>query len=260
MKKTTSALVFLTSISAWLGALIIVPWMTSVIQKMQCENLAANECRNIISTLGATGDIFGAITSLFSGLALFAVALTLWADSNSRRESRKPFVMTQLTPDSLMLIEPNLTGERKIKLIAKLDIANQLDEAALNIKLKSRLIHQTHKTELPESNLTSPLMGNKSDTLEVESEIKGKNFDLFLAELTAGNSIDLITDVEYESIEGVRWQTSVTYEVTCTATLQRNRLNSARGNNEDFEEQWKNNAAVSLSPSPRSGTWKHKKI
>lgn len=259
MKKKTLTYALLAPLAVWIGTLLIVPKLTDAIKKLYCKNIEEISCQNIISTFGATGDMFGAATSLFSGLALFAVAITLWAESSSRKESRKPFLITQLSADSLMLIEPNVT-EKKIRLSAKLDIANQVNEAALNVTLKSSLFHNNNREKPTISNLDSPLMGSKSSSVEFTSEITGTNFDSFLAELTAGRPIKLETKVEYQSIEGIKWQTSVTYEIRCIPTNQRNRLNSARGDNEDFEEHWTNNAAVALSPKPIGGTWAHQKM
>jgi hypothetical protein len=260
MKILLAVGVFLLAVGTWLGAIVIVPWMSSIISDRYCAPLKPEICASFISTLGSTGDIFGAVTSLFSGLALFAVAITVWADSNSRRESRKPFMMTQLTSDSLMLFDPILIGEKSIKLIANLDVANQLNEAALNIKLRSYLTHNSRISNMPDSDLASPLMGNTSAQLQIEHTIAGADFERFLDELTGGKPIFLVMNLEYESIEGVRWSTSVSYEVKCIATAQKNRLNAARGNNEDFLEHWANDAAVALSGSPQSGTWRHKKV
>lgn len=260
MKKLPTVSVLLIAIILWGAAIIVVPSMTHIIKKVNCESLNNQECESLISTLGSTGDIFGAITSLFSGLALFAVAMTLWSETNSRRESRRPFVMAQLTTDSIELSSPILTGEKSISLKANLEISNQVDEAAFNITFKSRLQHLSTKLQLPETHLSFPLMGNKSGELKLSSTISGVYFESFLSQLTTGSPIELDTQIIYENIEGVKWSTSAVYEITCTPTLHRNRLNAARGNNEDFAEHWANDPAVPLTPAPKSGTWKHSKV
>lgn len=258
--KKTSVLVLILAIAVWLSTIIVVPVITKIIQYLNCSSVSPDECQNVISALGATGDIFGAVTSLFSGLALFSVAITLRADYNSRRESRKPFLMAQLTSDSMILTDPVPTGDRSIKLTASLDLSNQQNEAALNVIFKSRLSHNGQNTKISLARLPSPLMGNKSEEIKVEFFIQDRFFSIFLDELTSNRYIELITELEYESIEGVKWCTSVIYDIECVGTAQRNRLNALRGNNEDFEEQWSEKAAVSLISSPKSGTWKHHKI
>ncbi|MEH6412707.1 hypothetical protein [Pseudomonas sp. CGJS7] len=259
MKKLPTISVLLTAIILWCAALIIVPSMTQLLTKLNCESLKEDQCQQFISTLGSTGDIFGAVTSLFSGLALFAVAITLWADSNSRRESRRPFLMAELNSDSLELSSPIPTGEKSITLKANLSISNQVDEAAFNITLKSILKHQGLKLQLPHAHLAFPLMGKASGEIKLDCPITGGHFNNFLSQLTSGNPIELDTEIIYENIEGVKWTTSAIYELTCTHTIHRNRLNAARGNNEDFAKQWENDPAVPLSPAPKSGTWKHSK-
>lgn len=258
MKKIPTLSVLLIAIILWCAALIIVPFMTTILVKLNCEQLNES-CQQVISTYGSTGDIFGAITSIFSGLALFAVAFTLWADSNSRRESRRPFVMAELNNDSFHLASPDITGEKSISLRANLNVSNQVDEAAFNIILKSKLRHEGMELDLPATHLAFPLMGKSSGELNLSTSITGHYFNTFLAQLTAGNPIELDTTIVYENIEGVEWTTSAVYNITCAHTIHRNRLNSARGNNEDFAEQWANDPLIPLNPEPKSGTWKHSK-
>lgn len=259
MRKLPTLSVLIVAVLLWCAAIIIVPSMTKLLSKLNCGALDSNQCQQFISTLGSTGDIFGAVTSLFSGLALFAVAITIWAESNSRRESRRPFVMAELDNDSLELSSPNPTGEKSISLKATLSLRNQVDEAAFNITLISRLHHQGLHLQLPPTHLAFPLMGKASGELKLLSTITGNYFNNFLSQLTTGSPIELLTEIHYENIEGVKWSTSAIYEITCTNTLHRNRLNAARGNNEDFAEHWANDPAIPLSPVPKSGTWKHSK-
>ena len=89
----------------------------------------------MLSALGATGDIFGAMTSLFSGLALFAVAFTLWSDTNARREARKPLMLLSLDDDSVILRNPLLEPHLQLTLAVNANVVNKNGEAAFNIVL-----------------------------------------------------------------------------------------------------------------------------
>ncbi|WP_122740288.1 hypothetical protein [Pseudomonas viridiflava] len=261
MKKWLVVLVFFLALGIWFSAIFFVPWLTDYsLERQGCVDITLPKCQAVISSYGATGDIFGVTTSLFTGLALFAVAITLWADVTSRKDSRKPFLITQLDSDSLVLSGPVVKGAKSIMFDAEVTLANQTGEAALNISLAGHLAHSEKLIKLPVKNLSSPIIGEKTETIKLQVVIVGDVYDRFLAELSGGQAIEFATTVSYQSLEGVKWSTSVVYEIQCIAPIQRQRLNSARVDNADFEQQWENNAAVALSASAKGGSWKHKKI
>lgn len=70
--------VFLAAIATWFSITYWSPALSGFVLEHsgKCPSRDLSTCKDILSALGATGDIFGAVTSLFSGLALFAVAFT----------------------------------------------------------------------------------------------------------------------------------------------------------------------------------------
>lgn len=204
--------------------------------------------------------MFGIATSLFSGLALLAVALTLWADSKSRREGRKPLLTTNLTEDSLILESPEPGENIAITLRATLHIQNLTSEAAINISVEGTIKNESAQLELPQKFLESPLGSGISSPIEINTRITGETLRTFLSSLTEQKDLQLILKTTYQSLENIHWETSATYIIKCTQSGQRQKLNSLRSNTEDFLDHWANNAAVSLNAEINGGSWTHKKI
>lgn len=255
--------IFIGALIVWASTLLWIPSISNFLLERSgnCPTLDYTACANTISTYGATGDIFGAVTSLFSGLALFAVAFTLWIDIQTRREGRKPLVITHLNSDSLVLDSPNITSGREITLKIEIEVRNQTSEAAINISLSGILKNGSESLTLPLNHLEAPLNGGATGTIKISHKLHGSHLQSFLSSLTEETQhIELEIETHYQSLEDVKWMTSAIYEIRCTQAGQRRKLNAVRADTDDFNELWINDAAVALEPSVKGGSWKHKKL
>ncbi len=224
------------------------------------EGLLQENCQALISAYGAAGDVFGVVTSLFTGLALFAVAVTLWIDSKSRSEAKKPLVVTALDSDSIYFHDAQVHSERQIKFHINVNLNNPIGEAALNVAVEGILFHNDTSLSIGKSHLETPLISGNRGNVQFTGTLSGIHFTRFLSELTQdGSSISLKLHVTYQSLENVKWRTSVTYSVYCDQPGQRGRLNAARAKSEDFENLWTGDPIVSLSPRVAGGSWEHNK-
>jgi hypothetical protein len=256
--------VFVVAILAWLSSVLWVPELAQLLLRYtgKCVSLDISkpECGDVLSSLGATGDVFGAATSLFSGLALFAVAFTLWLEANSRRESRKPLVVTYLDSDSVVLDRAIHTPEPSLRLSVASKVANQTGEPALNVRV-SMLLRSTGRTQqVPTRSLQLPLLSEGREESHSTVDLKGQVLQAMLASLTQdGEPISLDVTTTYDNLEGVRWTTSAVYLLQCKLGERRRRLNSFRSQTDDFAELWQNDAAVPLDVEVRADSWRHRR-
>ncbi|MGJ7536310.1 MULTISPECIES: hypothetical protein [unclassified Variovorax] len=253
----------LCAIALWFSTAYWLPLLSSHIASLspECKFQGSSECEKFFSKLGTTGDLFGSVTSLFSGLALFAVAITLWADSRARREGLKPLVIANIE-EKVGFERAMLTEPKKIDFIAAINISNQTSDTALNVFVTGKLKCDDCTFDLPEIRLEAPLVQAISRKLEVRHALSGQELPKLLATLTEENKFILLTLITtYESLENVAWSTSVVYELRCLKQDDITRLNVFRaGNQVAFDEQWSAKPLVLLESQVQKGSWKHKKI
>ena len=257
--------VFLIAVLVWLS---ITFWITDLATFIlsssgKCASDGSRdvlaECAPLLESLGATGDIFGVVTSLFSGLALFAVAFTLWADSNAKREARKPLVIADLNNESVVFDNPCPPPSSKLKMTIRPEISNSSSEVALNVSVQCEVRVDQLQTEAKTEQLRLPLSASKTEEVEFFIELEGSVLQSVLAALTEDSKcVELSVCTRYDSVEGVPWTTSSIYELRCRAG-ERKKLNAVRSGTDDFQDHWKNNAAVALDVNVRAGSWVHRK-
>lgn len=265
MKRVVLLLAVLAgAIASWFSILFWGPSLSALLLvntgKCSSGDISITSCRELLSALGATGDVFGAVTSLFSGLALFAVALTLWADSNSRRMARKPLVVTYLDNDSISLDRPKLGPNPELRFSMTAKTANQTGEPAMNVVVTGSIDVNNQSRPTPQIELRLPLLSGGTEEAGFKLELNGTHLQALLSAITredAHVAFKIVT--KYESLEGVAWATSAVYELRCKSAERRQRLNSFRSGTGDFAQLWENDAAVPLDVDVKSGSWSHKK-
>lgn len=248
------------SIITWLSTVKVTPLIANRIisESNECTKKTLLECKDVLSALGATGDVFGAMTSLFSGLALFAVAYTLWSDANSRRESKKPLIINYLDNNSITIKNPNIQTTSEIELFMTSVVCNKNGEAALNVSMRCEVMVGNKKLGEFNSFLKQPLVSEGKEEIEEVIKIKEDKLAQLLVNLTEDNKPVLLSiQILYNSLENVQWETRVSYNVSCKAGDRRKRLNSLRSKTDDFSDLWSNGAQVPLEVEVREGSWSH---
>ncbi|UOF12973.1 hypothetical protein IEQ11_14515 [Lysobacter capsici] len=255
----------LTAVAAvfgiWLGSLLLIPHIASYLSSGVSDCVAAtrdaNKCADL-SAFGAVGDMFGAINALFSGLALGAIALTLWVESRSRRESRKPLVLGSLSREGgVEAFRPDVHVEgNPMSIKFSLGLQNQTTDAALNvlakIKIRTRAVYCT-------LSIDEPLLQGGVQEMPIELKLRDADLDYFLSELTARRSVDVQIITSYRSLEGVNWKTEVVYELSCRAGQRDVQLlNSVRDDTWRDESGWPLGATVGIDFKIKSGSWDHR--
>ncbi|MBV4504105.1 hypothetical protein HU751_004530 [Pseudomonas sp. BW13M1] len=259
----TIALVFLAAILIWSSTLVAVPFLSTKLTESleECKSEEQTQCTEKISLYGATGDMFGAATSLFSGLALFAVAFTLAQDLRARSESRKPFLIASLEQEDFILHDPKIGQSKSISYFITVKISNQTTDAALNVSAKANLVTSSTSKPLAGLHLQQPLNGTSSESITFRGNLDASETMQLLDILTDANKhATLAIEVNYASLESISWKTSVTYELRCENSGQRDKLNSVRSDSEHYLDLWRNDAAVALDTSVKDNSWSHSKI
>ncbi len=253
-------LIFILSVLAWYSVIKVSPIIAKeiLLSSNECPSGSIAACKDILSALGASGDTFGAVTSLFSGLALFAVAYSIWSDANGRREARKPLVINYLDDSSIVIKNPRITPELQIELSVTSKVSNRNGEAALNVAVHCEISSGQRTLARFVKHLTQPLISDGSEVFEAAIAIKGPELALMLGRLTEDQQPVLATfKIEYNSLENVRWETTVAYELTSKAGDRRRRLNALRSGTDDFASLWENGVQVSLDTRVKEGSWAH---
>ena len=262
IKKSASlGLTLIGACALWFSTIYWVPLLAKhILQNApECSDRTSRACGDILSSLGATGDLFGAVTSLFSGLALFSVALTLWNDTKSRREARKPLVAAYLDADSIILDDAKIKPDREISIKVSTKIKNLTSDAAINVRVAVTLSYDHHNYSIEEHHLEAPLASGVSEEVRVQGEIKGDFLNAFLAALTTQeHHVRLNIRTTYQSLEKVDWTTAASYRLTCGQQSHVDRLNAVRNRAENFAALWSNGAAVALNLHIEKGSWEHR--
>lgn len=242
----------------WCLTLIAVPYIVSTLFNEPIY-LPTSNSPGLLSVYGTFGDMFGAVNALFSGLALSAVALTLWLDLRARRESRKPLVVCSInSSDGFSINRPRGNSKETllpIKIFAS--VSNQTHDAALNVKLEIKLqgISQTWTRSFD-----GPLVHGSEQNKEIEIELSSEQWKEILGPLTLEDGhIELTVKTIYNSLEGVLWQTDVTYKMSVRNGASRDlgMLNALRAGSWGQDGHWDPQSLISLAGSIKVGSWKH---
>lgn len=225
-----------------------------------CSQINSRECADFFARMGSTGDTFGATSSLVSSLALFLVALTLWLDGRARREVRKPLLISTFGAESIRLDDPKIgvDGHSSIELFMSLALSNRAPDAALNVTVCAYLRLGEQVSRLVAIDVGMPIAGAEKQSLESKTRLERDLLQELLTDLT-GPTPRATVEVEtlYTNLEGARWRTRVSYAFERINSIDRQRLNSVRGDQAQVEALWAGNAAVELVPVLQAGSWKH---
>lgn len=161
--------------------------------------------------VGLFGDMFGAVNSLFSGVALVGVVVTLYYQVWDKRREAKPFVVPSF--DKLAACEvdrPDFrAGEQYLSMKFPVQLKNTGASAALNVEVKLEIEDVAASADI----LPIPLAASEEVSIEIEMEAVGKRA-VALASGLRKSKLRLNVGVRCNSIDGVRWET------VCSKNLQ----------------------------------------
>ena len=252
------AAVFAFVAVCWAASLFLVPaafeWMVS---NASCGEESASECgAKAIASYGAFGDMFGAASALFSGLALAAIALTLYIDAAARVRSRRPLVVAQLDTEYAFQISRPVTadGSTTIVLEGRFSIANKSDEPAFNASVQISVPSIGLKVSKPHSGFVI-----EQSSVEWKAEVTAESVESALRLLTENRTIELHVAASYSNLDGAKWRTSHRYAIARRgATRDVDLLNSIR--NGEWVDRWDAQDVVQLTAKVVADSWTHASI
>lgn len=261
MKKSYALLVACAiPLVLWLAVPHLIDYPTSVYLKLDACKADVNSepCKNAFSRLGQAGDTFGIASSLFSGLALFAVAVTLYFDFAARRSSRKPLIVCTIDPvNEISFDEPNHTSPRSVRLIANLQV-KAANDPALNTSVSATFHAGSFHIDLGTKHVQIPLLNQDFVTLEFPK--RTEEIGKLLAETRTKAPMSIKINAICESIEGLRWQTSVTYILRFRNLDDRAKLSTLDEDERSLLEAWQGRAAIALQGEVEPNSWKYKAL
>jgi hypothetical protein len=249
-------------IATWLAVPFLVQypgWMFSKVFPECQTGLKDEQCVAIHAALGQSGDIFGVASSLFSGLALFAVAATLWVDYAARRTSRKPLVVCTIDETKeVSFFDPAHKRPRSIRFRAaiKVEAAN---DTAMNTSVDLALRIGKYQLEPGRLHVQVPLLSGQDSVLEFAALIGEAEIKKIIDEFAKGSSMYLDVRGNCNSLEGLNWETAVTYELTfhnSDIELIRKLLHDEAV----LLDAWQGGAAVRLDYKIEPDSWTHRQV
>lgn len=243
----------LAVIAVWASSLWFVPHLHSVLSEGGVPSARVD-----ISSYGSIGDMFGAVNALFSGLALGAIALTLWLEARSRREARKPLVVGGIDSTDTTIGRPKRRGNDVfVPLRVPVKWSNQTADAALNVSGKLRLLLASKVSW--KVGLDGPLLREADQDTVFEVELAEAEWGPILTELTSQRPVEMELTTIYRSLEGVDWMTVVTYIFSVRTTDQHyGLLDAVRNGTWSDEGVWQVDALVPVSARIKQGSWDHR--
>lgn len=252
--------VLVIAIAVWFSTMI---WLPAASAKLQatipaCQSDPHSEsCVRAMTKYGVTGDLFGAVNALFSGLALFAVAWTLWLDSRSRREAKRPLLVLRLDDDAVTLDEPNFGNPKTLRLEIDGQLVN-MGDAALNVSATARLRLVEAVVQLETYTALLPMAGGAEGSVSFKVRLESATIRELARLLSDGPARPTLhVQVDCTSLESVCWRSSVTYVLEADHPVK---LKALLGDDPDeFARAWGGGAAFGLKVRPEAGSWTHAK-
>ncbi|WP_445442337.1 hypothetical protein [Clavibacter sp. km1a] len=176
------------------------------------------------SKYGQVGDMFGAGSSLFSAIAVAAVAVVLVFDVNERRrdlEHReqmadndrlglRPYVVGYLADRDGRIDQSQwIAGQLHVTLVFKITLRNQTADPALNVTLSMRAEEAGDASAVVAVPL--PLSEGNLETAELSLSLRGSEASSALRDI-ANRSYSVAILINYTSLNGTSWYSRVKYE------------------------------------------------
>lgn len=219
----------------------------------------AISCDEAFSRVGQTGDLFGSISSVFSGLALLSVAITIWFDASQRRSSRKPVIVC-LVNDEKRIVFDDITKSkpRAVRASINLDVS-VINDVAMNASVKCWLKIGDYPVFIGLYDISTPMQSGGSPILVDFTHRLGEDEIPYLASELRKHSSSIVLNVETscESLEGVVWKTAVSHALNFRSS-DADKLVALESTEEtELEKLWADQAAVLVDHSVAPGSWRH---
>jgi hypothetical protein len=216
----------------------------------------SDSCATLIARNGQSGDLYGVTSSLFSGLALFAVAYALWSDLAFRRRERRPMITCTLTDtQSLSFYKPILDATPKLFCLKGQITAASISEAAINIQITPVFIVGNQLFKLKTIHVGLPLPGGQATPVSLSYVLQEELIDCICKSSTGLPQMQLKLLTECTNLDGEKFVSSVTYGLSLVFPDFATKILSVRHSGHAFDNAWSDEAAVDLQLTLEPGSW-----
>lgn len=214
-------------------------------------------CDSMISRRGQSGDIYGSVGSLFTGLALFGVAYTLLTDLSYRRRERKPIIVCAFEDKEEVFLKNSAPNDKlKTAAIAGKLVVRALNNAALNIKIDARLLVGENWFNLSSLDIDMPMRDGDDVKVDISHVL---NEHVMLAFVHAFPNVPKFIfefRAKYQNLESAQFETSVRYRLSLRYANQASKILWFGADDPNNAEAWIDPTPVTLAPSLEPGTWR----
>jgi hypothetical protein len=215
------------------------------------------------ASYGTFGDAFGAVNSLFSGLALAGVVLALFFQSEGTKRSSKPFVVPILRRGDnnvrITVTAPaRVGGIVSLPLVVSLPLQNSSGFPALNIDAR---LEVDGVSDAVTNVIDVPLAAKDEAHCTLAKDVVGGAARTFVEEV-CGTGKRITLCVEYDSVEGIRWRSQASYLLTVSpnrpddVTLLQEAIDGAPA----AVSTWTAESTVDLDFTTISGSWHYEEV
>ncbi|WIB66742.1 hypothetical protein DEI93_12320 [Curtobacterium sp. MCBD17_035] len=177
---------------------------------------------------GQVGDMFGAGSALFSGVAVAAVAVVLVFDVNERktdldhrelvaqneRLSLRPYVVGHVAERDARIERSEWLGDQlQLAIVISVSLSNQTRDPALNVAVKA--LNQAENVKSGEVPIALPLATGDHEPTDVALSFFGGSALTALSAL-GSSGLPVLIVVEYSSLNGTRWRSEVEYVLSAS--------------------------------------------
>ncbi|WP_191564203.1 hypothetical protein [Janibacter melonis] len=208
-----------------IAAAVIVLWAFAAYSPVLVSRFISQDSA---AKYGTIGDMFGAASSLFAAIGFLGlIGVLLWdieerhRDLKDRREARRPYIAPVISENGVDVQDAGWNGVTfQVGIAVTLKLENATEEPALNMQITS-CIHTLpgapSKVETASTSDTSgaPVWPKDGQEVTVSYVTSGGVAESLLSELAEGRKLLIPFEVAYQSLNGTKWISRVSYEVRC---------------------------------------------
>lgn len=259
---------FLAAIGAWLSAPLLSLYPQAIyrafvsscqVNPEDTKELAeakSQECSNFFEKQGQSGDLFGTATSLFSGLALFGVAFTLYADLAYRRKERKPLLACSPSDaHALSFDKPTDAEPKSFYLVGTMNLSS-ICETALNSSINPEISIDGQWFRLRQIPVAMPIQAGKELQVNLSDMLPTEAIDAICKNSREIPEMNLKLVCRCTNLDGEDFSSEVTYKINLQFEDNTSKIMSMRHTGPRFDGSWDDRAGILLKWNLQPGSWK----
>lgn len=218
--------------------------------------LKSEECLKFLAKQGQSGDLFGTATSLFSGLALFGVAFTLYADLAYRRKERKPLLACSPSEAQALSFSKPTDAEPKSFYLVGIMKLSSICETALNSSINPEISIDNQWFRLRKIAVGMPIQAGKELQVDLSDMLPKEAIDALCKNSRELPDMNLRLVCKCTNLDGEEFSSEVIYKINLQFEDNTPKIMSMRHTGPRFDGSWDDRAGLLLKWDLLPGSWK----